>query len=417
MKTKLLPLIVASMLCFEANAQKYVGGDISLLPEYENAKATYLDNSGKTIASPLTFFKEQGLNAMRVRLFVNPDQYTGSDKDPNACQDLDYVLALSKRIKDAGFNLLLDFHYSDTWADPAKQWTPAEWANLTDNELYQKIYDYTKDVLTKMVEAGATPDLIQPGNEISYGMLWGAYGTATSSLKKCYSGSEANWTRFTTLLSKAISACREVCPNAKIILHTERAQQTNVLSNFYEHMKSVDYDVIGLSYYPYFHGALNVLENAISKVNTDFSDKEIMIIETGYPYAWAVNGTTYDYTATYPYSDAGQKNFTDDMIKMLNKYKNVTGLFWWWMEYNAKGTSLSGWYNAPLFDSRTGRATSALSSLKDFDPDNTGVNDITFDYNTSKATDSRWFNLQGQEVNQPLKPGLYINNGHKVLVK
>jgi arabinogalactan endo-1,4-beta-galactosidase len=105
------------------------------------------------------------------------------------------------------------------------------------------------------------------------------------------------------------------------------------------------------------------------------------------------------------------------MIKMLNKYKNVTGLFWWWMEYNAKGTSLSGWYNAPLFDSRTGRATSALSSLKDFDPDNTGVNDIIFDYNTSKATDSRWFNLQGQEVNQPLKPGLYINNGHKVLVK
>lgn len=415
MKPKLLLLIAAAMSFFGAHAQKYVGGDISLLPEYENASAIYLDNAGNAIASPLTFFKEQGLNAMRVRIFVNPSQYTGSDKDANACQDLDYALSLSKRIKDSGFKLLLDFHYSDTWADPSKQWTPAEWANLSDAELYEKIYDYTKDVLTKMVAAGATPDFIQPGNEISYGMLWGAYGTASSSLKKCYTSSDANWTRFLTLLTKAINACREVCPKAKVIVHSERVAQPDVLEAYYNKMKDVDYDIIGLSYYPYFHGALNVLENALTRLTSNFSDKEIMIVETGYPYAWAVNGTTFDYTKTYPYSDAGQKSFTDDMITVLNRYKQVTGLFWWWMEYNLYKASISGaWYNAPLFDSRTGRATSALSSLKNFNTD-AAVNDIFVD--TKATTDTRWFNLQGQEVQQPLKPGLYINGGKKIIVK
>ena len=136
------------LLAFSAStafAQKFVGGDISLLPEYEEAKAIYLDHSGSAIASPLEFFKDEGMNAMRLRLFVNPSQYSGSDKDPNACQDIDYVKRLGKRIKDAGFKLMLDFHYSDTWADPAKQWTPAEWVGFSDTELYQKIYAYTKD--------------------------------------------------------------------------------------------------------------------------------------------------------------------------------------------------------------------------------------------------------------------------------
>jgi arabinogalactan endo-1,4-beta-galactosidase len=401
------------MLGFAASAQKYVGGDISLLPEYENANATYLDNSGAAIASPLTFFKEQGLNAMRVRLFVNPDKYTGSDKDANACQDLDYILPLCQRIQNAGFSLLLDFHYSDTWADPSKQWTPADWASLSDEQLYQKIYDYTKDVLTQLKAAGVTPELIQPGNEISYGMLYGAYGTAESSQKRCYVNSTANWDRFKSLLTKAVSACREVCPNAKIILHSERVAQYSVLSNFLNQLSGIDYDVIGLSYYPYFHGALSVLENTLSSLTTDYPSKQIMVVETGYPYAWAVPGTTYDYTATYKYSEDGQKAFTRDMITVLNRYKNVTGLFWWWMEYNAKDTSLSGWYNAPLFNSSTGRALSALSVLKDFAP-NAAVNDITAE---NAPADSRWFNIHGQQVSKPSTPGLYINNGKKVIVK
>ena len=273
-------LLALAFSAATACAQKFVGGDISLLPEYEEAKAAYFDHSGSAIASPLEFFKEEGMNAMRLRLFVNPSQYSGSDKDPNACQDIEYVKQLGKRIKDAGFKLMLDFHYSDTWADPAKQWTPAEWVELSDTELYQKIYSYTKDALTQMVNAGATPDFIQPGNEISYGMLWGAYGTTESSLKKCYIGNSANWSRFTTLLTDAVKACREVCSEASIVLHPERVQQPDVLANFYAQMKnaSVDYDIIGLSYYPYWHGALTVLENALKRMETDFADKDIMLV-------------------------------------------------------------------------------------------------------------------------------------------
>lgn len=413
MKIRHLLLLLTLGVTCGAMAQKYVGGDISLLPEYINANATYYDSKGQSVTSPLQLFKDEGMNAMRVRLFVNPSQYTGSDKDPNACQDLEYVKKLGKQIKDAGFDLILDFHYSDTWADPAKQWTPAKWVNLSDEELYQKIYDYTKDALTQMCDAGATPDFIQPGNEISYGMLWGAYNASESSLKKCYMGSSNNWSRFTTLLSKAIKACREVCPDAKVILHTERTQQPNVLTNFYNQMANanIDYDIIGLSYYPSWHGNLSTLETALNALNSSFADKDIMIVETGYPYAWAIPGTTFDYTSVYPYSDAGQNSFTADLITLLNKYDNVTGLFWWWMEYNAKGTSLSGWYNAPLFDSRTGCATSALSTMRNF-IESASIENIAAD--KQEITDDAWYTISGQRIKRPTEHGIYIHNGKKI---
>ena len=245
MNTKKLILAAMLMMASVVHAQKYVGGDISCLSDNETKNAQYLDFDGKACPA-LDLFKQEKLNAMRVRLFVNPSDYPNND--PNCCQTLDYVKALGKRIKDAGFKLMLDFHYTDTWADPAKQWTPKSWETLTDAELYTKIYEYTKDVLQQMKDAGATPDFIQTGNEISYGMLWGKEGS--SNLKKCYMGKNANWSRFTTLLKNAGKACREICPDAKIILHTERATQTNVLTNFYDRMKTdnVDYDIIGLSY-------------------------------------------------------------------------------------------------------------------------------------------------------------------------
>lgn len=285
-----------------ASAQKYAGGDISMLPKYEEAGAKYYTHDGKGMSDVLTFFKDQGMNAMRVRLFVDPKKQT-TDKgkwttDENVCQDLDWVKALGKRIKDKGLKFMLDFHYSDTWADPAKQWTPAAWASLDDNALAEKLYSYTKDALEKLKAAGAEPDMIQTGNEISYGMMWGQPG---GTLKQCWPSSpDDNWTRFTNLLKQATKACREECPNAKVIIHVERTsisqQKDNnnyaALSNFYKKMKeaSIDYDIIGLSYYPYFHGAISELEGAIDLLEKDYADKSIMVVEFGYPYAWAVGG-------------------------------------------------------------------------------------------------------------------------------
>ena len=413
MNTKKLIFAALLMIASSANAQKYVGGDISLLPEYEKVGSTYKYHDGTTAESALQLFKDEKLNTMRLRLFVNPSDYPNNDK--NCCQTLDYVKTLGKRIKDSGFKLMLDFHYSDTWADPAKQWTPKAWENLSDEELYTKIYDYTKDVLQQMKEAGAEPEFIQTGNEISYGMLWGKEGS--SNLKKCYVNDNANWDRFTTLLKNAGKACREVCPQAKIIIHSERVAQSDVLIQFFKKINDaeVDYDIIGLSYYMYYHGKTSLLETAVTQLESNYPDKKIMVVEFGYPYAWKVEGTKYEYLEEYPYTDDGQKKLTDDVIAFLKKHENVNGLFWWWMEYNPYKDKLQGWYNAPLFDGRTGCATSALSSLKDFLGGESGIHGIEAD--ASINSDNVWTTLSGIRTSKPSHAGLYIHNGKKVVVR
>lgn len=407
-------LIMGAMLLMASatQAQKYVGGDISCLTDNESKNAQYLDFNGKATPA-LQLFKQEKLNAMRVRLFVNPADY--ENNDPNCCQDLDYVIALSKRIKESGFALMLDFHYSDTWADPVKQWTPKAWENLSDDALVNQIYEYTKDVLQKMKDEGVAPEFIQTGNEISYGMLWGKEGSG--SLKKCYSGNSANWSRFTSLLKSAGKACREVCPNAKIILHTERATQTNVLTYFYDRMKTdnVDYDIIGLSYYPAWHKSLNTLETAINTLETRYSDKKIMIVEVGYAYSWALSDADFDYTYKYPASEDGQKAFTDDLITMLNKHESVNGLFWWWMEYNPypwDDTHMEGWWYAPLYDGKTGKPLAAMSSLKNFLTDDTAVEYIRQD---GPQSFSAWYDLRGNRIATPARHGIYLHNGKKII--
>ena len=198
----------------------YVGGDISVLQSYEDNGVVYYDDEGGKIADVLKYMKSDavGWNAQRVRLFVKPVRKDGDgNTDAQVCQDLDYVVRLCKRIKAEGFALLLDFHYSDTWADPSNQWIPEDWASLSEAQLQTKVYDYTKECLQRLVAAGAAPDFIQPGNEISYGMLWSAKVDRTSRVNRCFSDSpEAYWTRFLNLLKQASKACREICPKAKI---------------------------------------------------------------------------------------------------------------------------------------------------------------------------------------------------------
>ena len=363
-----------------------VGGDISMLTKYEShqrmalrygiTSAHYYDVNGQVIDDVITWTKQQGWNAARVRLFVNPANASTADKGQGVIQNLDTVKVLGRRIKAAGMKFMLDFHYSDSWADPVKQYTPAEWASLDDEALTVKIYEYTRDCLRALKAAGATPDYIQTGNEISYGMLWGPVGTPSASLKKCYSGSEENWDRFTNLLKAAGRACREECPQAKIILHTERVAKPSIMLNFYNQMrnKQVDYDIIGLSYYPYYHGSLAVLASALNNLTNNYQDKDIMIVETGYCYHYAITGD-YDLSSTWPITAEGQRKFTADLIARLKPYAKVKGLFWWFPEANEYGLGGSywtqlhvndAWYNAGLWNHETGRATQALYELKNF---------------------------------------------------
>lgn len=417
MRKTLFGIGVAFITAFAGWGQRYVGGDISLLPEYEEAGAQYKTQDGAMIADLLPWLHEEGMNAMRVRLFVNPDDHKSkypSKYDPNACQDLEYITPLCKRIVDNGFKLMLDFHYSDTWADPAKQWIPESWRGLSDDQLYQKIYDYTKKTLASLRESGVTPAFIQPGNEISYGMLWGMEDGSSSSQKKALMGSNANWDRFGRLLTQAIKACREECPDAKIVLHTERVAQPNVLTNFYDQMKrlDVDYDIIGLSYYPYFHGDMSVLDKALSTLQDKYPEKNIMIVETGYSYKWEVPSTTFDLSKKWAYSEAGQDAFAKDLVATLEKYDRVNGLFWWWMEYNAKGTSLGGWYNAPLFNSLDGKATPALKTICTFGED-AAVETIGSDSDECME----WYDLNGRRIHDLSAPGIKVSRKGKVLAR
>jgi arabinogalactan endo-1,4-beta-galactosidase len=405
MKKALLSILLATAMT--AVGQKYVGGDISMLTKYEEAGVAYNDKNGNAV-QPLTFFKEQGLNAMRVRLFVDPSQ----DNDKAVCQDLDYVKALGKRIKDTGMAFMLDFHYSDTWADPAKQWTPNAWKTLDNAALAEKIYEYTKDCLSQLKTAGATPDFIQTGNEISFGMMWGVEGTNDN---RCYINSpEANWNRFYSFLKKAGQACREECPNAKIIIHSERTPQSNVLTDFFDRMKNngIDYDIIGLSYYPAYHGSLTTLETALNSLENKNYGKDIMIVETGYSYAWALGGTTFDYTGTYPYTEEGQRKFTADLITKLNSHSSVKGLFWWWPEDNGKKNVTSAWWNAALYNHDTGKPYAAFYELKNFNSGSAGIRNIR------SKKDEVWYTLGGQQLtSEPQTKGIYISQYQKKIVR
>ena len=366
----MIPTADVDSITTDVPSLRFVGGDISLLPKYEAQGASYKDAGGKAIGDVLAYLKEQGWNTMRVRLFVDP---TKTDDKKSVVQDLDYVAGLGQRIKAAGLLLMLDFHYSDTWADPSAQWTPDAWKTLSNDELYEKIYQYTKECLERLCDAGSAPDFIQTGNEISYGMLWGTKAEAANNQNnRCFTNSSAaNWTRFITLLKRAGQACREVCPRAQIVIHSERVAKPSVMTDFFDRMKAagVDYDIIGLSYYPYFHGNLSVLDAALTTLEQQHYGKRIQIVEMGYPSQWAVPGTTFDYTATYPYSEAGQQQFVADLVALLKKHQQVNGLNWWYAEANANGTTgdlKTGWYNASLFNNNNGRALPALSELQNY---------------------------------------------------
>ena len=413
----LLTALLAALTA--VHAQRFVGGDISLLPSYEENGTKYLDKDGRTISDVIAFSADNGLNAMRVRLFVEPANASSVDKGQGVRQDLDYVKALGKRIKDAGMAFLLDFHYSDSWADPSKQWTPKAWLALSDTQLAQEVYDYTKDCLQQLSDAGATPDFIQTGNEISYGMLWGAQGTKAN---RCYNGNASNWPRFTNLLKQAGKACREVCPDAKIILHTERIANTGALTNFYQQMLSanVDYDIIGTSYYSYYHGNLNTLNASLTQLENQFPDKQIMIVEAGYFYNWqpTISAPGVDLSSTYPISEAGQQAFAKALIQTLQKHSHVTGLFWWWMEANEYGHTGSAqvtkdWYNASLWNDQTGKVTPAFYELSSFLGDEAHVATPS----VHESSSAPWFTPDGKRVSAPNRRGLYIQNHRKFIVK
>jgi arabinogalactan endo-1,4-beta-galactosidase len=421
-----LPFYLFTFLPLTASAQKYVGGDISLLPTYEEHGANYMNKDGQKITDVLAFLKEQGWNTMRVRLFVDPSLASDEVKGQGVRQDLDYVKALGKRIKDAGLKFMLDFHYSDTWADPGQQLISQSWL-MWSWYLDESVYKYTKECLEALVQAGATPDFIQTGNEVSFGMLWGAYlgddyeefesdGGHLKPTDDWKDYTDYHWDSFSNILQSASRACREVCPEAKIIIHTEQCANNPTLDvAFFKHIEKydIDYDIIGTSYYPYYKGPVSNLDKGLKELESNFPDKQIMVVETGCGYHYEVGDKDKQH---YPLTYEGQRQFTEDLITMLNKHPNVNGLLWWFPEANEYGLDWAtqrvtdGWYNAGLFDNETGCALPALYELKNFNDGTTSLNGIM----AKRPFDDAWYNINGMKLQKESHAkGVYIHNGQK----
>lgn len=400
----------------QARAQEwFLGGDISLLPRYEQVGQKYYNRNGLTVPNVLKFLKgtSVGWNAQRVRLFVAPE----GDPDPAVCQDLAYVTALGKRIKEEGFAFMLDFHYSDTWADPSHQTVPKAWQELkTATAMADKVYDYTKESLEHLVAEGAAPDFIQVGNEITCGMLW--------DIGRVNSGSVNNKNSLARILKKAVAACREVCPEAKVIIHLEHIQNASYTVQNFKDLTSrgVEFDILGLSYYPFWHEGLSTLATTLQQLQTNFPDKDVHIVETAYYYAnqpAVGEGITYDFSSQWPISADGQAQFAADLVVELKKHDNVKGLFWWFPEENGSGPDnnrvLGGWICRGLWNNTTHKAMPALFELKAFlEREDVGV--ATPTAQPSQADD--WHSLQGFHLSAtPAHSGIYLHQGKKVAVK
>lgn len=431
MKKTLLLFVISLFSCLVfAQHGKYVGGDISDLLLYEEHNSPYLDQNNQKIGDLVTWLtRECGWNAFRVRLFVNPNRKSNDGKsvDPSVAQDLEYVKALGKRIKEAGASFLLDFHYSDTWVDAGHIQAPEAWKSLTVAEKSAQISTYTRDCLNALVEAGAKPDMVQVGNEIMYGFM---------GLKVApYEQSGSNWDGFLKVLKAGCDAVRETCPDVKIVIHTDRPSNGSYANYWYGKLDAagIDYDVIGLSYYPFWHGTLADLKKGLDNLKSHFPGKKVQIVETGYYFQWwPTSGVNYNTQSTWPATVQGQYNCVKDLIGALASYEQVEGLFYWCPEdagngddtdwNTSKGTVMAGWTNRGLWDpniSKTGHKLNTCSSgnvpmlMKTFlrAEGSQSIRQIE-----SADGEPLTFNLFGQPVAEPNGRGLYIRRG-KCLIR
>lgn len=292
--------------------------DISFLPEIESAGVVFTNN-GKA-EDMLTTLKNSGCNTIRIRLWKNP---------ANGHSGLAEVKTLAARVKSAGLKVWITVHYSDTWADPERQTTPDEWKNLSFADLKTAVAAYTSTIITEI-----NPDIIQIGNEINSGLLW-PQGNLINQETQCID-----------LLKTASATIRSKAPKTKIMIHYAGVKASDT-DWFFGKVNSVDYDYIGLSYYPIWHGTdLSVVKSTIDALGTKYS-KKVLIAETAYPFTllWNDNtgnivGNENQLVSGYPATPDGQKNYVLAIKDLVKTSKNGIGFAYWGGEWIAfKGTA------------------------------------------------------------------------------
>ena len=310
-----------------------LGIDVSTYLEELDHGAKYYE--GEREIDPLDAFVANGVNYMRIRVWNNPYSPEGEPYLAGTC-DLDNYIKLGKLAKAKGYHLYMDLHYSDFWADPGKQFIPKAWESYTLDQLTEAVYDFTRHCLEVASREGVAPEMIQVGNEITNGILW-----PIGKLE--IDGKRGNYDNFTKLISAGCRACREVLPEAKIMLHLERSNDKAVYQEFFGEMEAagVEFDVIGASYYPFWHGLPEELFANLRDCRK--FGKEIMIAELGYGFTtegYFLKGKECrlvvdeslsrvpGFTDVYPMTPDGQKEFIHYIIKRARE-EGIDGIFYW----------------------------------------------------------------------------------------
>lgn len=333
-------LILLSVVLFSCSKENAVsqpstplsirGVDASYIPEIR-ISGVVTRNAAGVAEDMLTTLRNAGVNTIRLRIWKNP---------LNSHSGFDEVVAFSKEIKAMGMKVWLTVHYSDWWADPGKQTKPAQWQNLSFAQLKDSVYAYTKNIVAEI-----NPDYIQIGNEINNGMLWP-------------DGSFNNISQLTQLLEQGIKAVRDNSSTSKIMIHYAGHQDA---VSFFNKFPTLDYDIIGLSYYPNWHGKnLDSLQTNLNLIGNTFN-KDVVIAETSYPFTFDWNdntgnviGTEQQILPAYPPTAQGQLDFLNKIRDIVTGTKRGIGFCYWgaeWIAFKGKNaTDGSSWENQALWD-------------------------------------------------------------------
>ncbi|MGL5423342.1 MAG: glycoside hydrolase family 53 protein, partial [Serratia fonticola] len=308
------------------------GADISTLLDAEKHGAKFYNHSNQ-LQDPIAILKADGVNYVRLRLWVDPKDaqgqaYGGGDNDLAA------TLALAKRAKAQGMKLLLDFHYSDFWTDPGKQFKPKAWEKMDYPQLKTTIHDYTRDTIARFKQEGVLPDLVQIGNEINGGMLWPE--------GKSWGQGGGEFDRLAGLLNAAIDGLKENLKGGeqvKIMLHLAEGTKNDTFRWWFDEIskRNVPYDIIGLSMYTYWNGPISALKANMDDISKRYN-KDVIVVEAAYAYTLencdnAENSfqAKEEKDGGYPATVQGQYNYVHDLMQAVADVPDHRGkgIFYW----------------------------------------------------------------------------------------
>ena len=294
----------------------------------------------------LQILKDHGLNYARLRVWVDPaDGY----------HDKAEILEMATRLKSLDIKLLVDFHYSDNWADPGKQIKPAAWQDYDFEQLKKAVYDHTFDVCSSLVAQGTPPDMVQVGNEINAGMLWP-------------DGDYNHFDNLAGLLKEGYRAVKDCSSSTIVMLHIAEGGDNELARWWFDNItrRDVPFDVIGISYYPYWHGSLAELQYNLNDISARY-DKDVIVVETAYAFTDQDKDNYPNIANTslevpgYPLTPEGQRALLRDVMAVVRAVPNGRGLgiFYWdatWTAVPGNGwdgsdpTTGNAWENQALFD-------------------------------------------------------------------